>query len=260
MQLEFYKYHGTGNDFILINNLDGRYQDIQEHQIHALCNRHMGIGADGLMLLEKHEHYDFQMRYFNSDGKPGSMCGNGGRCIVHFAHFNGIAQTKFTFLAPDGVHEATLLPDQQVCIEMLPVTGIERQENVSILNTGSPHYVCVVNDVQALDVYEEGRKIRYNERFHHEGINVNFVQKLEPKKLFVRTYERGVENETLSCGTGVVASAIAVPDVPIGLHTIDIETKGGNLKVEFRKRDDTKFEDIKLIGPAKMVFKGSIQI
>jgi diaminopimelate epimerase len=260
MQLHFYKYQGTGNDFVILNNLDEKYNDLSTEQVAALCHRRFGIGADGLMLLNKHDSYDFVMKYYNADGRESSMCGNGGRCLVKFANDMGIIKTEYTFLAVDGVHQASIDIDGTVSLKMNNVKGIEQSNGNFILDTGSPHYVLIRDNVWNMDVFKNGRDIRYSTQFEKEGINVNFVEQLDtPYQIRVRTYERGVEDETLSCGTGVTAAAIVCSHNENGFNHVDVETKGGKLSVEYDKLDDT-YENIWLIGPAKKVYEGTIEI
>jgi len=256
--MDFFKYHGTGNDFILIDNRSANIQ-LTTTQIAHLCSRHFGIGADGLMLLEHAEGFDFRMVYYNSDGGESTMCGNGGRCMVAFAQLLGIVGDKADFLAIDGAHQATISPDGMINLHMNDVKGIESQPGFSILNTGSPHFVQFVPDVNVIDVFHEGKKIRHLSQYQPGGINVNFVQ-LHEGKLKVRTYERGVEDETLSCGTGVTAAAIAATAMFEGIFATDIETPGGHLVVTFTKDTGTTAKDVVLTGPAVFVFKGAISI
>lgn len=258
MKLHFYKYHGTGNDFIL---LDNRKQDIQldTRQIAHLCHRHYGIGADGLMLLETADGYDFRMVYYNSDGNESTMCGNGGRCITAFAHRLGIIKEQTSFIAIDGIHTATINNDHSISLHMQDVQNIDIREGYTILNTGSPHYVLWVNDVKNTDVYFEGQKIRNSRPFQPDGINVNFVQLLDGQ-LWVRTYERGVEDETLSCGTGVTATAIAATAKATGNFETNIHTPGGTLKVSFTKTTPLSATDVILSGPTKFVFEGDTEL
>jgi diaminopimelate epimerase len=257
MKVNFYKYQGTGNDFVVIDNRDGSYNDLSPILIEKLCNRKFGIGADGLMMLELQEGYDFRMVYYNADGQEGSMCGNGGRCLVQFAHDRGIIKDHYSFMAMDGEHQAYIL-DGRIYLKMQDVQQVERQGQVSILNTGSPHYVSFVEDVEGMDIYGEGRKIRYGNAYKDRGINVNFVCP-DKKGIRVRTYERGVENETLSCGTGVTASALAHA-TNNGKQEISIKVEGGELAVSFNRIDDQHYEDIWLIGPAAFVYSGEINI
>ncbi len=260
MQLTFHKYQGTGNDFIIIDNREMKFKRENQSLVAKLCNRRFGIGADGLMLLQTKKGFDFEMIYYNSDGNESSMCGNGGRCIVEFARSLGLVKTKAHFLASDGEHEA-LLSNAFISIKMNNVTNIEVNADFCFLNTGSPHYVAFVNDVKNYNVFESGKAIRNNERFKQSGTNVNFVEK-QLNDLFVRTYERGVEDETYSCGTGVTAAALvaALKSVSTGQDYCDIKTLGGNLKVKFVKNEDHTFKDIWLEGPASFVFKGELII
>jgi diaminopimelate epimerase len=259
MSISFYKYQGTGNDFIILDNRMNEYDNISEDQIKMMCDRKFGIGADGLMMLGASEQYDFSMKYFNADGKEGSMCGNGGRCLVKFAEKVGINKKKFTFIAVDGEHKASIDGNGEVKLKMQDVHGIESIGDDKILNTGSPHYIKYVHEVEKLDVFNEGRKIRYNEQFKDQGINVNFVEinSTNPNVLSIRTYERGVENETLSCGTGATASAIA-STTALGKHHIQVNVLGGELKIEFERKNEDEITDVWLIGPANFVFKGEI--
>jgi diaminopimelate epimerase len=254
--MKFSKYHGTGNDFILIDNRSGQYT-LTQPQVAALCHRRFGIGADGLMLLELADGYDFKMVYYNSDGNQSTMCGNGGRCIVAFAQKLGIITAKANFLAIDGTHAAEILPNGIISLHMQDVKEMLIQEGHTVLNTGSPHYVTWVKDVQATDVFHEGRAIRNRNEYSPNGINVNFVA-FGHDKLIVRTYERGVEDETMSCGTGVTAAAIAASCSSLGPFNTTIETPGGELKVSFTKDTPTSAKDIFLIGPATFVFEGEV--
>jgi diaminopimelate epimerase len=260
MLLEFYKYQGTGNDFILIDNRSGNII-LNQEQIAQLCHRRFGIGADGLMLLEAEPGLDFKMVYYNSDGNPSSMCGNGGRCIVAFAKQIGLVGDKARFMAVDGLHEATIVDDGTIALKMNDVREIEIGNDYFLLDTGSPHYVKLVKDVVDFDVVTGGRAIRYSDRFREAGVNVNFIERQEDT-LFVRTYERGVEDETYSCGTGVTAAALvaAVGGFATGKNNCRIKTLGGDLEVSFEKVLDHNFYNIWLKGPAELVFKGTVQI
>jgi diaminopimelate epimerase len=257
MQLSFYKYHGTGNDFILIDNRNNQVQ-LSNLPIAHLCHRRFGIGADGLMLLNQLDGYDFEMKYFNSDGAEGSMCGNGGRCLTQFAYDMGIHKNHYYFIAPDGPHEAIIENTGWVKLKMKDVNAITQQDNAFILNTGSPHYIQPVTKLNELDVFTAGQKIRYSNQFKEQGINVNFVEQDPNGSIKVRTYERGVEDETYSCGTGVTAAALTHHNGNLGFHKIQIFTKGGNLSVEFEKIADQTYQHIWLCGPASFVFKGTI--
>ncbi|NQU34040.1 MAG: diaminopimelate epimerase [Bacteroidetes bacterium] len=264
MQIHFYKFHGNGNDFIIVDNREDLV-NLECKQIQNLCNRRFGIGADGLMLLNTSEKYDFEMVYYNSDGKLSSMCGNGGRCIAAFAKFLGIIDNKTIFEAIDGEHKAIINnynPGEKVwniSLQLSNVLEVEKNEEYYFLNTGSPHYVEFVDNVAEINVVLEGKKTRYNERFAPDGTNVNFVEKNE-ERIFVRTYERGVEDETLSCGTGVAASAIAF-FYESGKSNINVHTTGGDFEVIFKhnhKDNQDRFTDIWLIGPATLVFEGEV--
>ena len=253
----FQKYQGTGNDFILIDNRSGGF-NLSTEQIKKWCDRRFGIGADGLMLLNAHSDYDFEMVYFNADGHPGSMCGNGGRCITQFAKDLGIDRTRYRFLASDGPHEAEGLNDGRISLKMTDVDQVARSGTDFILNTGSPHLVRIVQELDAFPVVAFGKSIRQEDRFAPRGINVNFVEHTEsPAQIRVRTYERGVEDETFSCGTGVTACAIAMAILHQNATTCTIETKGGYLEVRYRTNDFQLFTDIHLIGPANRVFDGN---
>lgn len=260
MKFQFYKYQGTGNDFILADNRNGEYS-LTTEQIHKLCNRRFGIGADGLMLLQNKEGYDFEMKYYNADGKEGSMCGNGGRCITKFAYHKGIHKDVYRFIASDGPHEAEIDIDGIVSLKMKDVSSIKKFHNDYILNTGSPHYIKLVTDVMTLDVYKKGHEIRNSKEFVDEGINVNFVeQETEEDKIIVRTFERGVEDETYSCGTGVTAAALVCYHNENGFNDVEVKTLGGQLTVEFDKTGDNQFENIWLCGPAERVYEGVVEI
>ncbi|HNP53593.1 MAG TPA: diaminopimelate epimerase [Ferruginibacter sp.] len=260
MQIHFYKYHGTGNDFIILDNRQNSFSELSHEQIHQLCHRHFGIGADGLMMFNHKPGYDFEMKYYNADGNEGSMCGNGGRCIVKFAMDAGLHQYTYRFLATDGEHEAELDNNQHIRLKMKDVSEVEDHHSYSVLNTGSPHFVKFADDVANIDVVETGRDIRNSKPFVKDGINVNFVETISEDRIFVRTYERGVEDETLSCGTGVTAAALLSAHNALGFNRVDVETPGGKLSVEFNKIDEQTFENIWLCGPAVRVFEGNIEI
>lgn len=258
MTIPFYKYQGTGNDFVIIDNRDARFT-LTPEQVKFLCDRRFGIGGDGLMLLSTREGYDFEMVYFNADGRESSMCGNGGRCLTRFAFDLGIQKDTYHFLAIDGDHEAIITEQGWVKLKMIDVDAINASHGFSILDTGSPHYVAPTSDVMKLDVYKEGREIRYSKEYEARGINVNFVEDLG-KKIIVRTYERGVEDETYSCGTGVTAAALVFAHNDNGFNRIEVQTKGGELAVEFDKTGEHTFENIWLCGPAEFVFEGQIEL
>jgi diaminopimelate epimerase len=260
MNISFFKYQGTGNDFILLDNRQQIYNGLTQAVIARLCERRFGIGADGLMMLNPAEHYDFEMNYFNADGKPGSMCGNGGRCIVRFAYHLGIHRSCYRFIASDGAHEAEIDDGTGIInLKMQDVTAVREQNGDYILNTGSPHYIKMVDDVMDYDVFKNGTEIRYNEEFTKNGINVNFVQQKKSDEIIVRTYERGVEDETFSCGTGVTASAIVCYHNEVGYNDVTVITKGGRLVVKYDRIDDNHYTNIWLCGPAERVFEGKIE-
>jgi len=257
MQHPFYKYHGTGNDFILLDNREGRIR-LSKEQVAALCHRRFGIGADGLMLLENVLGADFRMVYYNADGGESTMCGNGGRCIVAFAKRLAIFDDEVSFIAVDGLHEASIEADGGVCLQMKDVNGMQRFEGHVVLDTGSPHYVQWVEDVNNTPVFEEGRRIRNLAEFAPGGINVNFVRLASGNHIHVRTYERGVEDETMSCGTGVTAAAIAASGEDLGHFEYTIHTPGGELRVAFLKVSPDMAEQVTLTGPATFVFRGEL--
>ncbi|MFK7780796.1 diaminopimelate epimerase [Psychroserpens sp.] len=257
MQLTFYKYQGTGNDFVMIDNRQQIFDKNDTKRIAFLCDRRFGIGADGLILLEHHESEDFKMVYFNADGNESSMCGNGGRCIVAFANYLGIISSHATFEAIDGHHEANI-SGYQVSLKMQDVSQVENHNSYVFLDTGSPHHVQLEHQLDAIDIKTEGRKIRYGEPYNESGSNVNFVSKNANDNFSVRTYERGVEDETLSCGTGVTAVALAMHYIgETEKNTIELKTKGGPLKVSFQNEDNV-YNNIWLTGPAIQVYKGNI--
>ncbi|MFZ5430704.1 MAG: diaminopimelate epimerase [Bacteroidota bacterium] len=258
MEHTFYKYHGAGNDFILIDNRGSGFPADNISYIEWLCDRRFGIGADGLMLLQEYPGFDFEMRYFNSDGREASMCGNGGRCIAAFASRLGIIGSQARFLAVDGPHEAILEPDGDVNLKMSDVSGVDVSGHEYYLDTGSPHFVRFLDSLEGLDVYQEGKAVRYSDRFREKGTNVNFVQQ-EGMKLTVYTYERGVEAETLACGTGITASALsAALRSGVSEGNYEVKAKGGNLSVSFEK-SGAGFTNVWLKGPATFVFRGTIE-
>ena len=259
MTVNFSKYQGTGNDFVMIDDRAGLFPQANQSLVELLCHRRFGIGADGLILLQNDPDYDFRMVYFNADGVEGSMCGNGGRCIVRFAHDLGLFESETRFRAVDGEHVAVVC-EEEIFLQMSDVEGIEKRSGLTFLNTGSPHVVQFVDDLESLDVVAEGRAIRYDAAFPG-GTNVNFSQQLDEHTLFVRTYERGVEDETYSCGTGVTAVALVAHQQLSMPDPVFIQTIGGNLRVSFiALADEGQFSGIYLIGPAKQVFAGSIII
>jgi len=260
MKIKFDKYQGTGNDFVILDNRNGEYSNLTEKQIHRLCDRRFGIGADGLMMLNNKPGYDFEMLYYNSDGKPGSMCGNGGRCMIKYVFHMKMHKYTYKFLATDGEHEAEIDQHNIIRLKMNNVNEIDEHSSYTFLNTGSPHFIKFATDIMNVDVLATGREIRYSKKFMPDGVNVNFVESTGEDSIYVRTYERGVEDETLSCGTGVTAAALVSAHNPRGFNRVDVETPGGRLSVEFNKIDDTHFENIWLCGPAEFVFAAEIDI
>lgn len=260
MIIHFEKYQGTGNDFIMLDNLDGKYDGLTIEQIAKACDRRFGIGADGLIKIDRHESLDFEMDYYNSDGSK-SFCGNGARCAVAFAGSLGIDVSSTKFMAIDGEHHATF-KSESICLDMLPVESVNQSDRDYILNTGSPHFVRYVNELSAENIVDVGRQIRYSEPFKKDGINVNLVQELADHSIRILTYERGVEDETLSCGTGATACAITfgLKYGMLGKNSVQVQVKGGILNVEFEQLADGTFKNVKLIGPAEFVFKGEMDV
>ena len=258
--MQFSKYQGSGNDFIIIDNRLGTYDAIKERQVSHLCHRRFGIGADGLMLLNLKEGYDFEMKYYNADGKLASMCGNGGRCIVKFAASLGIHKNVYRFLAADGDHEGEIDLAGIVRLKMGNVNKVEVHSNYFVLDTGSPHYVKYVKDIMKTNVQEAGKAIRNSDKYAEKGINVNFIESIEEDMIYVRTYERGVEDETYSCGTGVTAAALVAAHNDNGFNRVEVKTPGGRLSVEFEKSDENHFENIWLAGPANLVYEGKLTL
>ena len=260
VKFKFYKYEGAGNDFILIDNRNKSFDHGNRAWLERLCNRRFGIGADGIMFIQESIDYDFEMVYYNADGKPSSMCGNGGRCIVAFARFLNIIKNETTFLAVDGPHYARIsVNGEWVSLQMIDVESITNDAGAYILNTGSPHYVTCSTDLKSKNVRAEGNIIRYSETYKKNGINVNFVEDFGDY-YFIRTYERGVEDETFACGTGATAVALAMA-LKKGLHghiITAIHVLGGQLNVRF-DYDGSKFSNIFLEGPATFVFEGEIE-
>lgn len=257
MKIQVRKYQATGNDFIIIDNRNGLFPASNSNLIQRLCHRRFGIGADGIILLEDAEKADFTMLYFNADGSLGSFCGNGSRCIVHFSKSLGVINDKCTFQAYDGIHVAEI-EGNLVRLKMADVQNGRTLVRGTVIDTGSPHYVEFVNNLDELDVVNDGRSLRYNPVFGPQGMNINYVEKVAKGEIRVRTYERGVENETYSCGTGSTASAIAAALQEMG-NEFSIITKGGNLKVQLEKSDEG-FSNIWLEGPAENVFTCEIEI
>jgi diaminopimelate epimerase len=262
MLVHFSKYHGTGNDFVMI---DGRALDdtlFNSSLIMRLCDRRFGIGADGLIILQESRTLDFTMRYFNSDGREGTMCGNGGRCITAFAANLGIIGTETSFEGIDGKHEASILSQGDIRLKLADVQGITRLKDGFLLDTGSPHFVSFVSKLEFMDVEKEGARIRKEPRFGQGGVNVNFVERgRSPGEISVRTYERGVEGETWSCGTGVCAAAISTCfDSGTDNQSYNVHTRGGELNVTFIQKGRQHFSAIYLTGPASHVYDGTVDI
>lgn len=259
MLIKFEKYQGAGNDFIIIDN---RFYNLnlKPEQIQFLCDRRFGIGADGLMTINLHPVFDFEMKYFNSDGNESTMCGNGGRCIAMYAYSKKIAREIQTFIAVDGLHYAQISDNNNVFLSMIDVENFIFYDDGYFLNTGSPHFVQFCNNLSDIDVFAEGQKLANDKRFAPERTNVNFVEPIDFNNIKIATYERGVENETLACGTGSVAAAIAY-FLSGKTHTneINVRAKGGKLKVKFR-HENGKFTNVLLIGPAQKVFSGEIEL
>jgi diaminopimelate epimerase len=256
--IRFYKYHGTGNDFVII--LSERHESwMNETWISGICDRHFGVGADGLIAILPSEAADFKMVYYNADGREGSMCGNGGRCAAAFAWKHKLAGESMLFEAYDGLHKAEIVnhnkQSTQVKLQLSDVDTWDQTPEAILINTGSPHYVVQVNDLESIDLVAEGRKIRYNRSISEQGVNVNFFR-MRNGKVELRTYERGVEAETLSCGTGVTAAAMAA-SLWYGGNSFEIAMPGGNLKVQFNS-EQSRFSQVWLEGPAQLVFEGEL--
>lgn len=258
MAIVFNKYQGAGNDFIIIDNRKGFFSSGDSNLVKKLCDRRFGIGADGLILISNSNQHDFEMKYFNSDGFEGTMCGNGGRCSADFAIKEGIAGKKLIFKAIDGAHKA-VSEENIIRLQMNDIKETRLINGNYFINTGSPHYVVFKKNIESLDVNSEGKKIRWSDEFSPEGTNVNFVEPQE-NGIYVRTFERGVEEETLSCGTGVTASAIvSVLAGYFDTKSVSVKTMGGNLSVSFNISGGT-ISDIWLSGPATFVFEGKIEV
>ena len=258
VEIKFYKYQGAGNDFVMIDNREGSFP-INTAIIAKLCDRNFGIGGDGLILLENDTESDFKMVYFNSDGNESTMCGNGGRCIVRFAHDLEVVADKMTFNAIDGLHHA-IVDGDTIRLQMIDVKEVEDHDKYLFMNTGSPHHVEFVKNVKEIDVYTKGKNIRNGAPYYETGSNVNFVEVLPNQTLKIRTYERGVEDETLACGTGITAAAIsAYIRGFVKKNNIPVEALGGKLSVNFDEKNNT-FENVWLNGPAVRVFEGKIEI
>jgi diaminopimelate epimerase len=260
MQLEFFKYQGTGNDFVMIDNRSNFFPKENIQLIARLCDRRFGIGGDGLILLENDLETDFKMVYYNSDGNQSSMCGNGGRCLVAFAKKLQVIDNEATFIATDGLHHATVGDDGLVSLQMIDVDAVKVSSDYVFLNTGSPHHVQLVDDLENYNIKENGAAIRYGDLYGKVGSNINFVKQIDDTTFSMRTYERGVEDETLSCGTGATAVAIAMNVMgKTSATSIDLNVEGGKLVVSFDKNEG-QFTQVFLKGPAEFVFKGTIAI
>jgi diaminopimelate epimerase len=260
MQIDFYKYQGTGNDFVMIDNRTLFFPKENVALIERLCDRRFGIGADGLILLENDAATDFKMVYYNSDGNESSMCGNGGRCLVAFAKQLNVIENATTFIATDGLHHATVASNGLVSLQMIDVNEIKITPEYTFLNTGSPHHVQIVKDFEQYNVKENGAAIRYGDLYGKAGSNINFVSQINEDTFAVRTYERGVEDETLACGTGVTAVAIAMNATGVtSSNAIHLNVEGGKLEVSFEQLGN-HYTNVFLKGPAQFVFKGQIEI
>lgn len=260
MRLEFYKYQGAGNDFVMIDNRSGFFPKENTQLIAHLCDRRFGIGGDGLILLENDTETDFKMVYYNSDGNQSSMCGNGGRCLVAFAKDLNVINDRTTFIATDGLHHASFEDNGWVSLQMIDVPTIEIKKDHSFLNTGSPHHVQMVEELEHYNIKEKGAAIRYGELYGAAGSNINFVEKIDDTTFRLRTYERGVEDETLACGTGATAVAIAMNATgQTDATAINVNVEGGKLVVSFDKNQNG-FTNVFLKGPAEFVFKGTIEV
>jgi len=259
MKIKFQKYQGTGNDFIIINNNSLYFPQKNQALIKRLCDRKYGIGSDGLILINPCDKTDFEMRYFNSDGFLGSMCGNGARCSVKFANSQNIINDNTFFNAYDGKHSGSINKDI-ITLSMNSVNIIKKFNDDLFLDTGSPHYVKIVENLANFDVFNQGKLIRNSSDFKKNGVNVNFVQIISKNEFSVRTFERGVEDETLSCGTGVTAVALAMFHLKkTNSKKIKINTRGGELSVNFNVTKNS-YTDIYLTGHVEMIYSGEIEI
>ncbi len=262
MIVKFSKYHGAGNDFVII---DGREQDtsyLDKDLIGQMCDRRFGIGGDGLIILQESKRGDFKMRYFNADGLESTMCGNGGRCVAAFAYHVGVSGLETRFESIDGMHSSTILPNAEIRLKLKDVDSLVWMEDGYLLDTGSPHFVKFVSQLDLVDVEHEGREIRSQSRFGKKGVNVNFVEQGgSSNRLSVRTFERGVEAETFSCGTGVTAAAIcSYYHFKSDIFSYSVRTLGGKLHVSFKTQHHNQYTDVYLTGPASHVYDGSIKI
>lgn len=259
MKIDFYKYQATGNDFVMIDNRNLSFPKNNTKLIKFLCDRRFGIGGDGLILLENHEKYDFTMVYFNSDGSTSTMCGNGGRCLVALAKQLGVIENEAHFEASDGYHYAKF-EKNLIALQMIDVTNVKHYDTHEFVYTGSPHHVQMVDDLQYFDVKNNGAKLRYSDLYDESGCNINFVAQIDTDIFSVRTYERGVEDETLSCGTGATAVAIAMHSTnKTDSKKIYINVLGGKLTISFDVENNS-YKNVFLTGPAEMVFGGSLEV
>lgn len=261
MRIHFYKYQATGNDFVMIDNRSGELS-LSTEQVQKICDRKFGVGADGLMLIEKDPKLDFNLIYYNQDGSQ-SLCGNGSRAAMSFASHLKMVNGHASFNAYDGRHDATLEKDGIVRLKMNDTKGIVRHGEDLWIDTGAPHLIQFVKNIKSFPVFEEGRRIRNSDTFKPQGTNANFVELLPDNTIFVRTFERGVENETLSCGTGVTAAALAATKKGYA-SPVKVKTLGGELSVEFKTSQSAgsseAFQEIFLIGPARQVFEGTFEL
>lgn len=256
MILDFFKYQGSGNDFIMIDGRKGL--NISVEIIKRLCDRHFGVGSDGILVIDNSENADFKMIFYNPDGSRATFCGNGARCIVKFANYLKIINQNAHFVADDGIHYSEII-DNLVKLKMTDVQNVKLYEDLVYINTGTHHVMKFVENIDEIDIINEAKPIRYSSNFEPAGTNVNFVQKINKNTLKIRTYEKGVENETLSCGTGTVASALAYFLISKEqTNCINVYTKGGLLKVDFNSIENNCFKDIYLTGAAEFVFSGKI--
>ncbi len=259
-EIHFQKWQATGNDFIIVDNRNKILKNLSSEWISMICDRNFGVGADGFMFIQNHQNLDFEMRYFNADGNEAEMCGNGARSIIGFARSLGIIADSTTFQAIDGIHNGWITRQDHYRIKMVDVDVINSVDRGLFLNTGVPHLVIVTADPDQIAIVKQGREIRYSKEFAPDGTNVNFIDN-RSDIIRMRTYERGVENETLSCGTGAVASAIATEYMNnSGKSKYEVQASGGLLKISFNRSDTDQFRDIYLEGEAKMVFKGDIVV
>ncbi|MDR3112418.1 MAG: diaminopimelate epimerase [Elusimicrobiota bacterium] len=270
MEIDFSKLSAAGNDFVLIDNRNSKisaqnYQNITK----KLCDRKYAIGADGLIFLEKSENADFKMKYFNSDGSHASMCGNGGRSVAKFAYVLGAAREEMVFETDAGIVNAEIFPNDRVKLSLyepknlkrdLKITVYEKEFNIDFIDTGVPHAVIFADDIEKIDVVKYGRFLRHHSNFAPDGTNVDFVQVLAGNTLLVRTYERGVEDETLACGTGITACGIISVLKNLAVSPVKIIARGGdNLEVSL-ETDNKKVKNVTLEGPAVVTFEGNIKI